>query len=115
MFLLSGEWSAAERIRSFWWLAGSLGRLAPTYSSHPVELCAKYEVLRDCPEADGVLERIPPRKFLIDVLRCWLTAHEGIIFVVLQTVNISHYGPDSLNQISNLWNEAGWLSEPILR
>ena len=91
MFLLSGEGSAAERIRSFWWLGDGLGRLAPTYSSHPVELCAKYEVLRDCPEADGVLERIPPRKFLLNVFLCWLTADEGIIFVVLQTENISHY------------------------
>ena len=115
MFLLSGEGSAAERIRSFWWRGSSLGWLAPTSSSHPVELCAKYEILRDCPEADGVLEGIPSRKFLVKILLCWLTADEGIIFVVLQTVNISHYGPDSLNQISNLWNEAGWLSEPILR
>ena len=96
MFLLSGEGSAAERIRSFWWLDSTLWRLVPTDSPHPIELCAKYEVLRDCPEADGVLERIPSREFLINVLLCWLTAvtaDEWIIFVVLQTENISHYPP----------------------
>ena len=96
MFLLSGERSAAERIRSFWWLDSALWRLAPPYSPHPVELCAKDEVLRDGPEADGVLERIPSGKFLINVLLCWLTAvtaDEWIIFVVLQTEKISHYPP----------------------
>ena len=92
MFLLSGEGSAAERVRSFWGLDSALWRLAPTHSSHPVELCAKYEVLRDGPEADGVLERIPSRKFLIYVLLCWLTVDEGIIFVVLQTENILSTG-----------------------
>ena len=90
MFLLGCEGSAAERIRSFWWLDCSLGRLlAPTSSPHPVELRTKDEVLSDGPEADGVLERIPSRKFLIDVLLCWLTVDEGIILVVLQTGNIS--------------------------
>lgn len=87
VFLLSGEGSAAERIRSFWWLDNSLWRLgSTTSSSQTVELGTKYEVLSDCSEADGVLERIPSRKFLIEVLRCWLSADEGIIFVVLQTL-----------------------------
>ena len=89
MFLLGCEGSAAERILSFWWLDSALGRLGPTSGPHTVELCTKYEVLSDGPEADGVLERIPPRKFLIDVLLCWLTVDEGIILVVLQTGNIS--------------------------
>ena len=105
MFLLSGEGSAAERVRSFWGLDSALWRLAPTHSSHPVELCAKYEVLRDGPEADGVLERIPSGKFLINVLLCWLTAvtaDEWIIFVVLQTENNSHYPPRPGQVISDL-------------
>lgn len=89
MFLLGCEGSAAERILSFWWLYSALRRLGPTSGPHTVELCTKYEVLSDGPEADGVLERIPPRKFLIDVLLCWLTVDEGIILVVLQTGNIS--------------------------
>ena len=89
MFLLGCEGSAAEGILSFWWLDSALGRLGPTSGPHTVELCTKYEVLSDGPEADGVLERIPPRKFLIDVLLCWLTVDEGIILVVLQTGNIS--------------------------
>ena len=114
-FLLSYKGSAAERIWSFWWLDNTLWRLGPSSTSHSVKLCTKYEVLSDCPKADGVLEGIPSRKFLVDVLLCWLTVDEGIILVVLQTVNISQYWPDSLYQISNLWNEAGWLSEPTLR
>ena len=106
MFLLSCKGSAAERV----W---SLGRdslcccCSGASDPHPVKLCTcgpaarhvlwlchltEYEVLGDGPEADCVLEGIPAGLFLAHHLRlpgrglCWVAGQEGIIFVVLQTV-----------------------------
>lgn len=91
MFLLSCKGSAAERV----W---SLGRdslcccCSGDSDPHPVKLCTEYEVLGDGPEADCVLEGIPAGLFLAHHLRlpgrglCWVAGQEGIIFVVLQTL-----------------------------